>query len=119
MNAMLSRPHREIQDPPIAKFLFGDTRTAWFWLIVRLYVGWQWVEAGWHKVTEAGWQDGSSIQGYWARAIAIPAEGKPAIAFDWYRDFLTFLHNTDSHVWFGPMVARSEEHTSELQSLAY
>lgn len=108
MNAMLSRPHREIQDPPLAKFFFSDTRAAWLWLIVRLYVGWQWLEAGWHKVTDVAWQDGSAIQGYWARAIAIPEGGRPAISFDWYRDFLTLLHNTNSHTWFGPLVAWGE-----------
>lgn len=26
----------QIPDPPIAQFLFADTRTAWFWLLVRL-----------------------------------------------------------------------------------
>jgi len=28
-----------VPEPPIARFLFADTRMAWFWLIVRLYVG--------------------------------------------------------------------------------
>ena len=30
-----------IPEPALARFLFGDTRMAWFWLIVRLYVGYQ------------------------------------------------------------------------------
>src|SRR6516162_9125628 len=46
------RPKAVIQvpEPPLARFLFADTRMAWFWLIVRLYVGWQWLVAGVDKL---------------------------------------------------------------------
>ncbi len=37
----------QVPEPPIARFLFADSRMAWFWLIVRVYVGWQWLVAGW------------------------------------------------------------------------
>ncbi len=45
------RAATQIPEPPIARFLFADTRMAWFWLIVRVYVGWQWLVAGIHKLT--------------------------------------------------------------------
>src|SRR6266567_655722 len=45
------REATHIPEPPIAKFLFADTRMAWFWLIVRLYVGYQWLTAGLDKLT--------------------------------------------------------------------
>src|SRR5579863_2917366 len=45
------RAATQVAEPPIARFLFADTRMAWFWLIVRLYVGWQWLVAGIHKLT--------------------------------------------------------------------
>ena len=35
-----------VADPPIARFLFSDTRMALVWLLVRVYVGWAWLEAG-------------------------------------------------------------------------
>ncbi|MBA3533356.1 MAG: DoxX family membrane protein [Ardenticatenales bacterium] len=110
MQSFLSRPHREIQDPPIAKLLFSDTRAAWLWLIVRLYLGYQWVEAGWHKVTDAAWGYGAgeALKGYWTRAIAIPEEGRPAISFDWYRDFLTSLLNSEAYTWMAPIIAYGE-----------
>jgi len=41
----------QIPEPPIARFLFADTRMAWVWLIVRLYVGYQWFTAGFEKLT--------------------------------------------------------------------
>lgn len=34
-----SREHRIISDPPLAKCLFGDTRMALVWLVLRVYVG--------------------------------------------------------------------------------
>src|SRR5947209_6208373 len=50
-----------IPEPPIAKFLFADTRMAWFWLIVRLYVGYQWLTAGLEKLTGHDFTIGSSF----------------------------------------------------------
>ncbi len=41
----------QIPEPPVARFLFADTRMAWFWLIIRLYVGYAWFTAGWEKMT--------------------------------------------------------------------
>jgi thiosulfate dehydrogenase (quinone) large subunit len=47
------RPKAAIQipEPAITRFLFADTRMAWVWLIVRLYVGYQWFTAGFEKLT--------------------------------------------------------------------
>ncbi|HUS17863.1 MAG TPA: hypothetical protein VM536_22940, partial [Chloroflexia bacterium] len=39
-------PDGTIQDPALARFLFTDPRSAALWLPVRLYVGWDWLEAG-------------------------------------------------------------------------
>ena len=41
----------QITESPIARFFFADTRTAWFWLLVRLSVGAGWLAAGVSKVT--------------------------------------------------------------------
>lgn len=108
MNSIFTRPTREIQDPPIAKWLFSDTRSAWLWLVVRLYLGWEWLTHGIEKVQDPAWQTGMAIRGFWERSIAIPAEGRPLIAFDWYRDFLEILFNSNSHTWFGPLVSWGE-----------
>ena len=40
-----------VPEPPLARFLFADTRIAWVWLLVRVYVGWQWLVAGTEKLT--------------------------------------------------------------------
>jgi thiosulfate dehydrogenase [quinone] large subunit len=100
-----------IQDPPIARFLFQGTIISWLWLVVRIYVGYDFLEAGWHKFTDPAWMNGSGqgILGFWTRAVAIPAApAKPLITFDWYRTFLQFLIDTNSAGWFSYVIVFGE-----------
>ncbi|MEI4902426.1 hypothetical protein Q8G48_28205, partial [Klebsiella pneumoniae] len=78
-----------IQDPPIARFLFQSTLAAWLWLAVRLFVGYEFLDAGWHKFNTAAWMNGSGdgIVGFWKGALAVN-NGKPVITYDWYRNFI-------------------------------
>lgn len=109
MNAVMNRKRQIIQDPPVAKFLFSDPRASILWLIVRVYVGWQWIDAGLHKVSDPAWvQTGESVQGFWTRAIAIPEVGRPAISFDWYRSFLEYMLSMEAYTWMAPMIAWGE-----------
>ena len=39
-----------IEEPTFSKWLFGSSAAAWIWLVVRLWLGWEWLHAGWHKV---------------------------------------------------------------------
>lgn len=95
--------------PPWARFLFESSQSASLWLAVRVVLAYEWLEAGWHKVTDPGWvSTGESILGYWQRAASIPAEGRPLVSFDWWRTFLQFMIDTESHRWFGPLVAYGE-----------
>lgn len=100
---------REVQDPPIAHFLFSDVRMSWVWLILRVWLGYQWLEAGLHKFSDPKWvQTGVALKGFWTGAIAVPENGKAPIAFDWYREFLTFLLNTNSYTWFAKLIVAGE-----------
>ncbi|HEU5228553.1 MAG TPA: DoxX family protein [Ktedonobacteraceae bacterium] len=93
-----------IEEPPIARFLFADTRMAWLWLIVRLYVGYEWITASWEKLTghsiafgEFGkavgspWvftgHDGAAMIGFAKGALAQSAGAHPAVQ-GWYAWFL-------------------------------
>ncbi len=105
---VFTRPNREVQDPPIAKFLFADTRAAWLWLIVRVYLGYEWLQAGLHKLTPAWLDGGGALNGFWERAIIVPDEGRPAIAFGWYRDFIEFMLGAEAYTWFGPLIVYGE-----------
>jgi thiosulfate dehydrogenase (quinone) large subunit len=48
-----------IQDPPIARLLFQSTAASWFWLVVRLFVGYQFLNSGWGKFTGGQWLNGT------------------------------------------------------------
>lgn len=98
----------QIPEPPISRFLFADTRMAWLWLIVRLYVGYEWLTAGLDKLTGYsftfdafgqkvgtpwvfGAHDGAAIKGFVAGAIAQMGGTHPAVQ-SWYGWFLqTFV----------------------------
>ncbi|MDP9282702.1 MAG: DoxX family protein [Chloroflexota bacterium] len=105
--------NRIISDPPLARFLFSDTRMAPVWLLIRIYVGWAWLEAGWHKVEAVGAGnyiiDGSGILAFWTRIAAIPAApAKPAITYDWYRGFIQLLIDNHAEVVMGKVIAFGE-----------
>jgi thiosulfate dehydrogenase [quinone] large subunit len=99
----------EVEGPAFARFLFNNSRAGLFWLPVRLFLGFAWLDAGWHKVTGEGWMDGgSSLAGYWANAVAIPEGGRPPITYDWYRTFLQMLIDNGAESWFAPLIAIGE-----------
>jgi thiosulfate dehydrogenase [quinone] large subunit len=98
-----------IQDPPIARFLFQSTLASWFWLVVRVFVGWSFLEAGWHKLNTPAWVDGSgqAILGFWKGALAVN-NGKPVITYDWYRAIIQALVDTNSAGWFSYLIVGGE-----------
>ncbi len=99
-----------IADPPVARFLFSDTRMAVIWLFARLYVGYSFLDAGWHKVQDPAWvTTGDSLKAFWVNVTRIPAApARPPITFDWYRSFLQFLLENGAYTWFGKVIAFGE-----------
>jgi len=99
----------EVEGPAFTRYLFSNTRAGLFWLPIRIFVGFQWVEAGWHKLTGGGWIDGgASLLGYWTNAVKVPETGKPPITFEWYRGFLQFLIDNHAQTWFGWLITLGE-----------
>ena len=104
MATVLTRPQpTEVPDPPIARFLFADRRMAPFWLLVRLYVGWQWLSAGWGKWTgaEPGWTGanaGQSMAGFVANALKNTAGAHPSVQ-PYYGWFLQNIVQPAPAVW--------------------
>jgi thiosulfate dehydrogenase (quinone) large subunit len=99
-----------VEDPPLARLLFSDTRLALLWLLVRVYVGWQWLDAGLHKLQTPAWIDtGAALKGFWTSAVAIPeAPARPAIAYEWYRGFLQMMLEGGHYTWFAKVVVFGE-----------
>jgi thiosulfate dehydrogenase [quinone] large subunit len=99
----------EIEGPAFTRFLFGNSRAGLFWLPIRLFVGFAWLDAGWHKFTDPAWtQGGSALRAYWERAAAIPEQGRPPITYEWYRDFINTLLAGHHETWFAWVVTLGE-----------
>jgi thiosulfate dehydrogenase [quinone] large subunit len=107
-HALDSRGNVLIQDPPIAQFLFQSTKASVIWLVLRLWLSYEWLEAGWHKFNDPAWMvDGTGILGFWTRALAVN-NGKPVITYDWYRSFIQFLVDSNASVWFAKVITFGE-----------
>jgi thiosulfate dehydrogenase [quinone] large subunit len=79
-----------IGEPRLSKIIFADTRLAVFWLLVRLYVGWEWLNAGWGKVNNSAWvgeKAGTAIKGFLMGAVAKNQGAHPDVQ-GWYAAFL-------------------------------
>jgi len=105
-----SKGNLVITDPPFVKTLLGSPRWSWLWLIARVYIGYTWLESGIGKLANPGWTvTGEALKGFWANAVRIPeAPAKPAIAFDWYRNFLQLLLDGGHYVWFSKLIVAGE-----------
>lgn len=107
MSKVIARQPTQVTDSPIAKFIFSDTRFAIVWLVLRVYLGYQWIAAVQHKLTDPAWyQTGSALKGFWLGALATTP--KPVIAFNWYADFIKFLVDTQAYTWFAKVVIAGE-----------
>jgi thiosulfate dehydrogenase [quinone] large subunit len=81
---------RRIEDSPLACSLFGDVRWAWIWLLLRLYVGGEWLQAGWHKATSPVWvgsKAGTAISDFAQGALGRTSGSHPDVP-GWYAWFL-------------------------------
>ncbi len=106
---IITRKGTEVQDPPLARFLFNDVRMAWVWLILRIWVGYKWVDAALHKIDNPAWvQTGDALKGFWTGAVQMPEQGRPPIAFDWYRGFIQYLLDIEAYTWFAKLIAYGE-----------
>jgi thiosulfate dehydrogenase [quinone] large subunit len=89
------------RDPPFARALFGQTRWAWIWLILRLYAGWTWLQAGWEKLHDPAWtgsQAGSALSGFVNHALTLAGGEHPAVQ-GWYAWFLRHVVLSAPGVW--------------------
>lgn len=100
---------KHIRDPKFVSVLFSDPRFSILWLVIRVWLGLQWLNSGWGKLSNPAWIDtGEALLGYWQRAVEIPEQGRPAITFGWYRDFLQSLIDSNAHTWFSKLIVFGE-----------
>ncbi|TNJ57157.1 DoxX family protein [Paenibacillus hemerocallicola] len=97
-----------IPENPVSRFLFSSTRAGLIWLVVRLYLGYSWITAGWKKVNSEAWtgdKAGTALEGFVKGALAKAADGKDVTG--WYANFLEHFVLPNAKV-FAYMVAFGE-----------
>lgn len=87
----------EIPEPKISRFLFSSTRFSFAWLLLRIYIGWIWLMAGYEKIINPAWvgpHAGTALAGFLMAALKKSAGAHPDVA-SWYANFLTniIVHN--------------------------
>ncbi len=73
-------------EPKISQIIFGSRAAAPFWAVVRIYLGYLWLTAGWGKVTNPAWVGagaGGAVKGFLGRALELTAGDHPSVQ-GWY-----------------------------------
>jgi thiosulfate dehydrogenase [quinone] large subunit len=98
---MTSHAPTQIPEPPIVRVLFAGTRTAWFWLLVRIYVGWEWLQPGIAKVGSPDWTGshaGAAITDFVNGALRRTGGEHPDVT-GWYATFLRDVVLPHASLW--------------------
>ncbi|KKW08163.1 MAG: DoxX protein [Candidatus Kaiserbacteria bacterium GW2011_GWA2_49_19] len=65
------------EESSIPHFLYSSSKSAFLWLIVRVYLGYEWFTAGWEKIHNPAWvgdSAGVALTGFIKGALAKTAE---------------------------------------------
>ncbi len=98
MSELVSNHRVQVQDPPIAHALFTDTRFAIIWLVIRVYIGYQWLVAGYDKLINPAWLSGASMTGFVTGAVKLTGGAHPSVP-TWYASFLSAIVLPYPGVW--------------------
>jgi thiosulfate dehydrogenase (quinone) large subunit len=95
---------------PFFEYLFQSRLASWFWLVWRVFIGWEWLEAGWHKFNDPAWMSTPfpGIVGFWTRSVAVPATGRPPITYDPWRELIQLLIDTHAETWLSYLIVFGE-----------
>ncbi|MEI6316465.1 MAG: DoxX family membrane protein [bacterium] len=81
----------------VYNFLFSDKRSAVLWLPIRLYIGWEWLIAGWDKLTSSAWTGagaGSAVSGFLNGALdkTVGQHADVSLSYAWFINNIALPH---------------------------
>ena len=110
-----------IEEPRVARFLFTSSSAAWIWLAARLFLGYQWLHAGWGKITgvegntftwhwaftsDSWLRSSASLKGFAGYAASQARKPFAPVNYGWYAAFLRYLARSGG--WMAPWIAIGE-----------
>jgi thiosulfate dehydrogenase [quinone] large subunit len=90
-----------LQEAPFSRFLFANTKMSWLWLIVRVYVGYEWLIAGIAKYNNPLWNGvdaGGALTGFMNNALTKTGGAHPDVQ-GWYAAFLKTVVLPHANLW--------------------
>ncbi|MGZ4109961.1 MAG: DoxX family protein [Actinomycetota bacterium] len=98
----------ELAEPSFSRMLFASTPFGWLWLVVRVYLGYEWVRSGWEKLTDPAWMStGVGLKGFAAFAASQANGPHAAVNYGWYAAFLRWIADT-SYPWMAKLISIGE-----------
>ncbi len=82
----MKNPVATYPEPKLSKWVFASRASVPFWTIVRIYLGYLWLSAGLHKITDAAWvgpNAGGTVKGFLERALTLTTGDHPSVQ-GWY-----------------------------------
>ncbi len=115
----MSKQTVTIEEPGFARILFASPAASWIWLAARLYLGYNWLHAGWTKITgtESGWhwaftstswlKTSAGLKGFAGFALTNAKGPHAAVNYGWYAAFLRWIERSGAGV-LAPVIAIGE-----------
>ena len=105
----ISRDEVPAQEPTFARFLSRSTLAAPMWLGIRLFLAYDWANAGWHKLQDPKWfVTGESLMKSWTNSVTPGASGAAPASYEFYRNFLQMLLDHQAYTWFSKVIIFGE-----------
>lgn len=101
--------HSIVESSPFERYIFSNTKISIIWLLIRVYVGYAWLTAGWGKIQNPAWtgdQAGTALSGFLQGALA-KTEGLHPDVQGWYASFLQNVVMPNASSW-APIIAWGE-----------
>jgi thiosulfate dehydrogenase [quinone] large subunit len=90
-----------VEQSAFAHFFTRSTASSLLWLLVRLYLGYEWLMGGWAKVTNPAWfgsDAGAALNGFVQGALSKTGGAHPDVQM-WYASFLQGAVSSNVVVW--------------------